>query len=64
MTNENRIGLVGVESAISFVSQMVGADGGATLQSKRRFKKHRLRRSDQWHEWGKTKKQLAELSVH
>jgi hypothetical protein len=43
---------------------MVGADGGATLQSKRRFKKHRLRRSDQWHEWGKTKKQLAELSVH
>jgi hypothetical protein len=64
MANENRIGFVGVERAICLVSQVVGANGGATLQSKWRFKKHRLRLGDQWHEGVNPKKRFSELSVH
>ena len=50
VANENRIGFVGVERAVSLEGQLIGADRGATLQSKWCFKKHRLRLSDQWHE--------------
>ena len=50
MANENRIGFVGVERAVSLEGQLIGADRGATLQSKWCFKKHRLRLRDQWHE--------------
>ena len=64
MADENGIGFVGVELAVSFVGQVIGADGGATLQGKRRFKKHRLRRGDQWHEGFNPKKRFAQLSVH
>ena len=64
MANENRIGFVGVERAVSLEGQVIGANKGATLQSKWRFKKHRLRRSDQWHEGVNPKKRFSELSVH
>jgi hypothetical protein len=47
VADEHRIGLVGIERAVGFVGQVVGANGSTTLQSKRGFKKHRLRRGDQ-----------------
>ena len=61
MANENRIGLVGVKPAVSLEGQVIGADSGATLQSKWRFKKHRLRRSDQWHEGVQPKKAVQRI---